>query len=169
MAARDSTASPHRRRRRVNTGEVEAETDQGSPAPVREAEVKVWGDVAYLVANPARESRRARIIEDYALPAVEDARSTIHFGGDCVDSERRYAIDERAPRGVKRLALPSEETRGPRDDSIISGPGRHDCNTARPTVRYRTRETRCVQVLELLPAHREQPFLVERYHKGTRG
>src|SRR5215472_6885140 len=88
--------------------ELQREVDQPFLVPVHLAQVQAWADLANLVANPMRDERGLRVVENDALLAVQPARPHVHLGDDGVEPEREDPVPEHALLGVEDLALPGE-------------------------------------------------------------
>jgi hypothetical protein len=89
--------------------------DERFLTPIDASEIKIVVDQTNLIANPTRDQRGLRIVEDDAFLLIEPAWSFVDFGDDCVEAEVSDAIPEYAIRGVKSLSLPCEEVYEVRD------------------------------------------------------
>src|SRR5215813_3090834 len=133
--------------------ELQREVDQPFFLPVHFAEIQLRTDLTDLVANPLRDGRRLRVVEDDALLAVEPARSFVDFGDDRVEVERRNAIAQDTVRAVERLALPDEQADELRDLEAVVRARRDDCGPFGGAVRNRTRLAGFEQIVELSLRH----------------
>src|ERR1041385_6389428 len=77
-----------RRLRLPRCRKFENEINQSLFAQINFAEINAWRDFPNLVTDPVRYQRSLGIIEHNALLAIHPAGPLVHFGDDCVQSER---------------------------------------------------------------------------------
>ena len=89
--------------------------DQLLFAPVNHAEIDPGRDFADFIANPLREQRSLRVIEDDAFLLVEPAFVLVDFGHDRPVSEREDFVPQLAFHRIEDFAFPGEEVHEARD------------------------------------------------------
>src|SRR5438046_1286166 len=91
---------------RLPSRKLQSEINQPLFAQINFAEISAWHDFANLIADPMRQQRRLRVIEDDALLLVHPARTLVDLRDDRVQSEGQNFVSQHAFAGIKNFSLP---------------------------------------------------------------
>src|SRR6266852_7857325 len=77
---------------RNDGSKLQRKIDEPLFVPVNFSQIKTRPDLADLIANPLRDERRLRVVENDAFLAIEPAGPFVNLRDDRIEPERKYFI-----------------------------------------------------------------------------